>query len=187
MRKPPKGVGVLFTKDAHDTFMGITGSRYRGMVERMKRKKLPDLDFTLDEFRSHVLVALGGKEDGFTRCRYCTGFFGLKEITADHAIPLSRGGSARLENIEYPCQSCNQQKSSMTPDEFLRLLIFLEKEIPLARQDVLSRLAKAVKLAAGSFAIQGVVNDLKDSGAWQAAQKRRTDAKKAKKNRLGKF
>jgi len=37
----------------------------------------------------------------------------------------------------------------MTPDEYLKLRDFLENELPMARQDVLSRLGKAVKLAAG--------------------------------------
>ena len=69
----------------------------------------------------------------------------------------------------------------MTPTELLALLAFLEEELPLARQDVLSRLAKAVQLAAGSFAQQAVIANLKQSGQWQAASAAQRGQKKRKK------
>lgn len=179
------GTGKLFDNEAHHVFMTLTGSRYDAMDNRMERKSLPPLPFSKAQFRTRILEALGGNEDGFCRCRYCLAHFGLKDITADHAIPLSRGGSTGLDNLEFPCQSCNQMKGSLTPTEFLCLLRFLEEQIPMGRQDVLSRLQMAVKLAAGAAATRGTIGALKKSGAWSVAQAAIRANKKAKN--LGPF
>jgi hypothetical protein len=150
----------------------------------MKRKKLPPLPFTLEQFRQDVLSVMGGKVDGAVQCRYCHTHFALDGVAVDHAIPLSRRGSSDLTNLDYPCKPCNDKKGSLTHIEFTKLLEFLEKEIPLGRQDVLSRLEKAVKLASGAFANQGTISHLKKTGQWQAVQA----ARRAKKNsKLGKF
>jgi hypothetical protein len=157
------------------------------MVERLKRKKLPPLPFTLDEFRADILSVMGGKQDGAVVCRYCKMAFALDGIAVDHAKPLSRGGSAGLENIDYPCRADNYRKGAMTMQEYGSLLAFLETQHPLMRQDVLSRLEKAVQLASGAFANQGVINDLKKTGVWSQAQAARRAKKKAKESGLGPF
>ena len=144
----PVGTGALFGKQGHSEFLAVTGSRYDAMVARLQKKKLPPMGFTKEEFREFVLAALGGHEDGVIQCKYCHKVCTLKEVTPDHEIPLSRGGDSHWSNLGLPCQRCNQQKGSLTPDEFRKLLEFLERYIPLGRQDVLSRLEKAVKLAA---------------------------------------
>jgi len=183
----PVGTGVLFPKNAHDEFMTVTRTRYSSMVERLKRKKLPPLPFTLDEFRADILSVMGGKQDGAVVCRYCKMAFALDGIAVDHAKPLSRGGSAGLENIDYPCRADNYRKGAMTMQEYGSLLAFLETQHPLVRQDVLSRLEKAVQLASGAFANQGVINDLKKTGVWSQAQAARRAKKKAKESGLGPF
>ena len=184
------GTGALFQEDAHQRFFRLTSSRYRGMMERLLKKKLilkGHPPFDLNTARAHVLAAMNGKEDGFVQCRFCHGYFALSDISADHEMPLSRGGSIGLDNIGYPCQNCNQAKGSLTPTEFLKLIHFLETEIPMGRKDVLGRLAKAVSLAAGNFATQGVIAELKERGDWQKAQDRRRQAKRDKATGLGKF
>lgn len=176
------GTGALFAKDARSEFMTITGSRYRGMADRMKRKKLPELPFTLAEFREHLLLAMGNNCDGYVKCRYCSGYFTIGQIVGDHAMPLSRGGSPGLENIEYPCAPCNAIKGSMTPDEYLMLRAFLEHAIPFARVDILSRLQKAVQLAAGAASNAGVIGELKKTGHWQQARANRNAVRKGKQD-----
>jgi hypothetical protein len=146
--KPTLKGGALFGKMAQSKFVQLTGQTYDNMRKRLERKKLPPLAFSKDEYRAHVLEALNGYTDGAIRCRYCKGFFTVTEIAADHAMPLSRGGSTGLDNLEFPCRACNNQKGSLTPDEFLTLLDFLEQVLPMGRQDVLRRLGMAVQLAA---------------------------------------
>lgn len=52
-------------------------------------------------------------------CAYC-GADG--PLTADHRIPLSRGGRNVIENIVPACKSCNSRKHTMTEDEFRAVL-----------------------------------------------------------------
>jgi hypothetical protein len=182
----PIGSGSLFEDRAHKQFYDVTRARYSSMSDRMKRKKLPPLPFTLEEFRQDVLSVMGGKEDGPIICRYCKRAFTINEVAVDHANPLSRGGSAGLDNLDYPCRPCNNRKGSMTMDEFTKLLAFLET-IPYARIDVLKRLEQSVALAAGARADMAIKNELRKSGVWGQAQKARRDRKKEKESGLGQF
>jgi 5-methylcytosine-specific restriction endonuclease McrA len=49
------------------------------------------------------------------RCQYC----GNKsvELTIDHVLPKSRGGSDTWENLTTACMRCNNRKGNKTPEE----------------------------------------------------------------------
>lgn len=49
------------------------------------------------------------------RCAYCGGD---QDITRDHDIPLSRGGSNEISNIVPACARCNYSKKALTGQEF---------------------------------------------------------------------
>lgn len=190
MAKNFVGTGALFSGDAHKRFMELTGSRYDAMMRRLEKKKLilPNQPpFTKDQYRAHLLAALNGKEDGYVQCRYCRGFFSINDIAADHARPLDRQGSIGLDNIEFPCKPCNARKGKMTPDDYLLLLELLEKYLPEARLEILNRLEIAVQLVIGHRSNAPVINDLKETGQWQRAQRIRRQAKRDKEQGLGKF
>jgi hypothetical protein len=122
------------------------------MLARVTRKGFYGLPFDKEGFRDHVLSAMGGTYDGFFRCRYCTGYFTLEQVSVDHAHPLSRGGGVELDNLDFPCKPCNARKGSLTPEEYFLLLEFLDNKIPLAKTDVLQRLEISVQLAAADRA-----------------------------------
>ena len=50
-------------------------------------------------------------------CAYC----GLSDLplTADHRVPLARGGSNYISNIVPACRSCNSRKGTRTDSEFV--------------------------------------------------------------------
>jgi 5-methylcytosine-specific restriction endonuclease McrA len=186
MRKSQKS-GVLFPEDAQSIFVRVSGQRYNSLKTRLEKKKLPPPPFSKDEFRADMLKTMGGKYDGFFNCRYCKGYFSIEEIAVDHASPLSRGGSLDLSGLDYPCKPCNNRKGSLTHIEFAKLLAFLEKDIPLGRQDILKRLEQSVSLAAGARGNAAVIGKLKESGEWGKVQKQMRDKKKAKESGLGAF
>ena len=184
------GTGALFQEDARQAFTRITGQRFDSMMDRLLKKKLIEAKrypFTKDEFRDDLLVTMGGHHDGFVRCRYCQDIVNLAEIAADHAIPIDRGGSLGLANIEYICHPCNNRKGKMLPEEYTALVRFLEEKLPMARIDVLKRLEMSVKLAASIRSNAAVVSKLKESGDWQRAQAARRLEKKAKEQGLPAF
>jgi 5-methylcytosine-specific restriction endonuclease McrA len=45
------------------------------------------------------------------------------ELTIDHIIPKSRGGSESWENLVAACTKCNNKKGNRTPDEAGMVLI----------------------------------------------------------------
>jgi hypothetical protein len=185
--KPTLQPGALFPKSAHSSFLDATRTQYGNMAGRMKRLHLPELPFTMEEYRADVLGVMDGKEDGAIQCRYCHRWFALSEVAVDHATPLSRGGAQGLSNLDYPCRQDNDRKGSLTVGEYDLLYRFLDSLHPLARQDILSRLEKANSLAAGMRATQGVIGELKKSGHWQRAQAERRVKKQAKQSGLPKF
>ncbi len=51
------------------------------------------------------------------RCQYCGVRGHVFELTLDHIVPRSRGGSSEPDNLCAACIACNQRKGDRTPDE----------------------------------------------------------------------
>jgi 5-methylcytosine-specific restriction endonuclease McrA len=56
------------------------------------------------------------------RCIYCGVKLTSKNLTLDHRLPISRGGTNTIENIDCVCPECNQLKHVQTKEEFLKFL-----------------------------------------------------------------
>jgi 5-methylcytosine-specific restriction endonuclease McrA len=50
-------------------------------------------------------------------CQYCGASPGTPNLTFDHVLPRSRGGTTVWENIVTCCLPCNAKKGSKTPEE----------------------------------------------------------------------
>lgn len=50
-------------------------------------------------------------------CQYCGGRPGSQELTIDHVIPRSHGGSSTWENCVLACVACNARKANRTPEQ----------------------------------------------------------------------
>lgn len=48
-------------------------------------------------------------------CQYCGKKFSTTELSLDHVVPRSQGGTASWENIVCCCVSCNVRKGGRTP------------------------------------------------------------------------
>ena len=54
--------------------------------------------------------------DGY-RCMYCRKRFPLQQLSLDHVVPRSQGGTTDWENIVTSCVRCNVKKGGRTPCE----------------------------------------------------------------------
>lgn len=85
--------------------------------------KLPSVVRLLRFVRSR----LSGKHVPFTRwniyqrdsytCQYCAEQLPSDELTFDHVVPASHGGTRTWENIATACYPCNRRKGARTPEE----------------------------------------------------------------------
>jgi 5-methylcytosine-specific restriction endonuclease McrA len=50
-----------------------------------------------------------------SKCAYCGSY--KKNLTIDHVIPKSRGGTSSFENCVASCRTCNAAKRNLTPKE----------------------------------------------------------------------
>ncbi|HPD33070.1 MAG TPA: HNH endonuclease [Candidatus Kapabacteria bacterium] len=65
------------------------------------------------------------RRDGM-QCQYC----GKKnvQLTVDHIIPRSRGGTDTWENLATACVTCNNKKGNRTPEEAGMKLLAIPKK-----------------------------------------------------------
>ena len=54
------------------------------------------------------------------QCQSCGKQYGETSLTIDHIIPLSRGGSNDISNLQTLCFSCNRKKSDKIDKLFRR-------------------------------------------------------------------
>lgn len=90
---------------------------YRTYSQNRRGRKLGAGTHTKDEWVAK-LAFCGGC------CTYCGSH---NHITRDHDVPLSRGGSNRIDNIVPACRTCNSRKHDMTGDEY-RARLATEKQ-----------------------------------------------------------
>jgi 5-methylcytosine-specific restriction endonuclease McrA len=74
--------------------------------KRRARKLLSGGSFTAAEWKA--LCKLHGN-----KCLCCGK---RRKLAADHVIPVSKGGSSNIENIQPLCQPCNSRKGTKTTD-----------------------------------------------------------------------
>lgn len=74
----------------------------------MLSKNIPD-SISMSAFLSHRAL--------YDRCVYCNKK--MDNLTADHVVPITRGGNHSIENITFACRGCNSQKSNKSLLSFL--------------------------------------------------------------------
>lgn len=58
-------------------------------------------------------------------CAYCGERFRDRELTVEHIVPVSRGGSSAWTNVVAACRSCNVRKNARTPEEASMPLLYV--------------------------------------------------------------
>lgn len=57
-------------------------------------------------------------QEAARRCVYCGQEIELRDMQADHVIPLNCGGADDMSNIVCACRSCNWYKSTFSVETF---------------------------------------------------------------------
>jgi 5-methylcytosine-specific restriction endonuclease McrA len=71
-------------------------------------------------------------------CAYCGGSFLPDELTREHIVPTSRGGSDTWMNCITACRPCNGHKGNRMPEEARMALLYLPY-VPSLHEDMILR------------------------------------------------
>ena len=70
----------------------------------------------LPNYRTHKHT-LYGKQEGI--CAGCLVMFPFRNMTIDHVIPQSKGGSNHFDNLQLLCNACNSMKGTKPQEQFI--------------------------------------------------------------------
>ena len=70
----------------------------------------------LPNYRTHKHT-LYGKQEGI--CTGCLVMFPFRNMTIDHIVPQSKGGSDRFDNLQLLCNACNSMKGTKSQEQFI--------------------------------------------------------------------
>jgi len=129
------------TRQAFENMEKRFGPKIWKSGKRMGQLKDPgrELPFTLEEFREWVCTAVANG----VRCHYCPTFIDMRTFVVDHSMPVTRGGSLGLENLQCICADCNSQKSDLNDPEYVALNRALHLLGPVIEKSVRKRLRTA--------------------------------------------
>ena len=82
-------------------------------VQKARRRRARKMGADGQHTRSDFLYLV---ETYQNRCLACLEIFPTSKLTEDHVVPLSRGGSDWIENIQPLCLPCNARKFNHTAD-----------------------------------------------------------------------
>ena len=85
----------------------------------IQRKDIPKRSEKLPNYRTHKHT-LYGKQEGY--CNGCKGHFPFRNMTIDHIVPKSKGGTDHEENLQLLCGACNSTKGNGTQAELIARL-----------------------------------------------------------------
>ena len=104
-----KGVAMTEEENGHFLHAARLAMRVPSVIRLLEYRRIPHQTRALS--RKNILL-----RDRNT-CQYCGATLPAAELTLDHVVPRSRGGSSTWENLVACCHPCNRKKGSRLPHE----------------------------------------------------------------------
>jgi 5-methylcytosine-specific restriction endonuclease McrA len=104
-----KGVAMTEEENGHFLHAARFAVRVPSVIRLLEYRRIPHQTRALS--RKNILL-----RDRNT-CQYCAEVLPSSELTLDHVIPRSRGGTSTWENLVACCHDCNRRKSNQSPAE----------------------------------------------------------------------
>jgi len=104
-----KGVAMTEEENGHFLHAARIAMRVPSVIRLLEYRRIPHQSRALS--RKNILL-----RDRNT-CQYCATVLPSGELTLDHVIPRSRGGSSTWENLVACCHTCNRRKGNQFPLE----------------------------------------------------------------------
>lgn len=103
--------GLAMTEEVNGHFMHSArmAMRVPSVIRLLEYRRIPHQTRALS--RKNILL-----RDRNT-CQYCAEVLPSTELTLDHVVPRSRGGSSTWENLVACCHDCNHRKGNRLPAE----------------------------------------------------------------------
>src|SRR5580700_768910 len=99
-----KGVAMTEEENGHFLHAARVAMRVPSVIRLLEYRRIPHQSRALS--RKNILL-----RDRNT-CQYCAVVLPSSELTLDHVIPRSRGGSSTWENLVACCHGCNRRKGN---------------------------------------------------------------------------
>jgi 5-methylcytosine-specific restriction endonuclease McrA len=104
-----KGVAMAEEENGHFLHAARVAMRVPSVIRLLEYRRIPHQTRALS--RKNILL-----RDRNT-CQYCGVVLASGELTLDHVVPRSRGGSSTWENLVACCHPCNRRKGNQLPME----------------------------------------------------------------------
>jgi len=104
-----KGVAMTEEENGHYLHAARFAVRVPSVIRLLEYRRIPHQTRALS--RKNILL-----RDRNT-CQYCGTVLPSSELTLDHVVPRSRGGTSTWENLVTCCHPCNRRKGNQHPPE----------------------------------------------------------------------
>lgn len=125
-----KEKATVFTFEEADAILKRAHKKLNGFVmlqlalSSMTSAEQPERNFTVV---SRKIFSPEKRNDMYERthgkCALCGKFVRFDQFTIDHIIPLAKGGTNELDNLQCICRCCNAMKQDFSKEEFMEKMI----------------------------------------------------------------